>query len=490
MIKAKNNQGEKEDKDKNELGITADKDEFSDWFAQLMIKADLADYTKVSGCLVFKPSSWAIWEKLQELANIRFKKSGIKNVYFPMFIPESLLVKEKEHVEGFSPEVAWVTQAGDTKLPERLAVRPTSEAIMYDSFSKWIRSWRDLPLRYNQWSNVVRWEFSHPIPFFRTREFIFNEGHTVFAKETESLKEEKEILDIYKDICENYLALYGLEGRKTEREKFAGAVFTSKIHYIMPNGKVAEGPAFHHDGQNFSRAYDIKFSDEQGKEQYAWQNTWAISTRILGVMFAIHSDDKGLVLPPKMAPNQVVIIPILFDDTKNKVISVAKKIAKDLEEFNAFVDARDNYKPGFKYNEHELKGIPLRIDIGPRDLEKRQVVVYRRDNGKKEIIKIQDLSKKVPQILEEIQKSLFEKSKKLFNEKIEKAKSLDELKKIIESKKVGLVPLCKEARCEDMMKFETKGAKALFISENKISGEKCILCKKKADYQVYVGKSY
>jgi len=477
--------------EKNALGITADKDEFSEWFTQLMIKADLADYTKVSGCLVFKPNSWAMWEKIQELANIRFKEAGIKNVNFPLFIPESLLVKEQEHVKGFSPEVAWVTHAGDTKLPERLAVRPTSEAIMYDSYSKWIRSWRDLPLRYNQWSNVVRWEFSHPVPFFRTREFIFNEGHTVFSKQAEALNEEKEILNIYEDICENYLALYGLEGRKTDSEKFAGAVFTSKIHYIIPNGKVAEGPAFHHDGQNFARAYDIKFLNEKEKEEFAWQNTWAISTRMLGVMFAVHSDDKGLILPPKMAPNQIVIIPILFDDSKKEVIELAEKISKELRKFNAFVDARENYKPGFKYNEWELKGIPLRIEIGPKDLDKKQVIAVRRDTNEKVIIRISEITKEIPKILDDIQKKLFDKSKKLFESKIEKAEKLAELKKAINNKMVCVVPLCKNPECEGKIKFETGGAKALFISEKeKIKNEKCIICGKKADYLIYVGKSY
>jgi len=384
----------KQDK-KDEKGMQADKDDFSEWFTQLMIKADLADYTKVSGCLVFKPSSWAIWEKVVSLANEGFKKEAIKNVYFPLFIPESLLKKEQEHVQGFTPEVAWVTETGDTKLSERLAVRPTSEAIMYDSFSKWIRSWRDLPLKYNQWSNVVRWEFKHPVPFLRTREFIFNEIHTVLSNEKEAVKEGKSIIDVYRKITEDNMALYGIYGRKTNREKFAGALFSEKIHYIMPNGKAIEGPCFHHDGQNFAKAYDIKFLDEQGKEQYAWQNTYAISTRMLGVMFAVHSDDKGLILPPKMAPNQIAIVPILFDDSKEKVLKKAEEIAKSLSDFDAFVDSRDNYKPGFKFNEWELKGIPLRIEIGPKDLEKNQLVLVRRDNGKKEIVSIKDVKKEL-----------------------------------------------------------------------------------------------
>lgn len=477
--------------DKKEIGMTAEKDEFSDWFTQLMIKTELADYTDVSGCIVFRPTAYAIWEKIQQETDKRFKKIGVKNCYFPVFIPEKLMNKEKEHVQGFSPEVAWVTETGDSKLAERLAVRPTSETIMYPSYSKWIRSWRDLPLRYNQWNNVVRWEFKHPVPFLRTREFLWNELHTVLATEKEALEEGKKVISAYNEVTEDILALYGMYGRKTEKEKFAGAVFSEKVHYILPNGKAIEGCPFHHDGQKFSKAYNIKFKDKDGKEQFAWQNTYAISTRMLGVMFAVHSDDKGLVLPPKAAENQVVIIPILFEDTKAKVLKAANEISKSLEDFGAFVDDRDNYKPGFKFNEHELKGIPIRIEIGPRDLDKKEVVVARRDNGKKETIKISDLNKKIPKILEDIQKNLFEKSKSLFNSKVEKSHSLAELKKTIENKKVGIVPMCKSEKCEDMMKFETKGAKALFISEkDKIKSEKCIICGKKADYFIYAGKSY
>ncbi len=475
--------------EKNDLGITADKDDFSEWFTQMMVKADLADYTDVSGCMVFKPSGYALWEKVKELCDERFKKLGVKNCYFPLFIPEKLLNIEKEHVKGFSPEVAWVTEAGDTKLAERLAVRPTSETIMYPSYAKWIRSWRDLPIKYNQWNTVVRWEFKHPVPFFRTREILWNELHTVLATEKESLEEGKQILDVYSDVCENHMALYGLVGKKTDQEKFAGGVASYKIHYILSNGRVIEGPCFHHDGQNFAKAYNIKFSNETGKEEYAWQNTYAISTRMLGTMFAIHSDEKGLIMPPKMAPNKLVIVPIIFEDSKEKVMNEARSIALKLSEFGAFVDERDNYKAGFKFNEWELKGIPLRIEIGPKDLQNKQVIVARRDSGAKLTVKISDLDKEVPKILDEIQKILFERSKKLFKEKVEKAGTLDALKKLIEDKRVGIVPLCSNPQCEDSMKVETKGAKALFISDERATG-KCIICGKKAAYLVYAGKSY
>jgi prolyl-tRNA synthetase len=472
-------------------GITVKKEEnFTEWFTQLMIKADLADYTDVSGCIVFKPSSYAIWEKIQQEVDKRFKKIGIQNTYFPLLIPEKFLNKEKEHVKGFSPEVAWVTHSGDSKMPERLAVRPTSETIMYPSYAKWIRSWRDLPLKYNQWNNVVRWEFKHPVPFFRTREFLWNELHTALETEKQALDEIKEIIEIYNDVCENYLALYGKYGKKTDSEKFAGAVASWKIHYIMENGKCAEASAFHHDGQNFSKAYNIKFLDKKEKEQYVWQNTYAITTRILGIIFAIHSDDKGLIIPPKIAPNQIVIIPILIKGSEEKVLKESKKIKDYLGKLNPIIDDRENYKPGFKFNEWELKGIPLRIEIGPKDLDKKEAIVVRRDNGKKQSIKISDLKKQVPKILEDIQKSLFERSKELFNSKIEKVNSLEKLKKIIKNKKVGLVPLCKNQECEDILKTETSGAKALFIDSENVDGKKCIICEKDADYWVYAGKSY
>lgn len=482
----------KKEEKKNQLGLTADKDEFSDWFTQLMIKAELADYSDVSGCMVLRPYSYAIWEKVVAETDKRFKKLGVQNACFPLLIPEKLFNIEKEHVKGFSPEVAWVTQAGDTKLSEKLAVRPTSETIMYPSYAKWIRSWRDLPLKINQWNNVVRWEFKHPVPFFRTREFFWNELHTVLASEKEAREEGEGIISAYKDVCENKMALYGIYGRKTESEKFAGAIFSKKLHYIMPNGKIAEGPCFHHDGQNFARAYHIEFLNKEGKKEYGWQNTYAISTRMLGVMFAVHADSKGLILPPKMATHEIVIIPIIFEDTKDKVLKAAKRIAEELKDFAAFIDSREEYKAGFKFNEWELKGIPIRIEIGPKDVEKEEAVIVRRDTNKKETIKIRDLKSKIPKILEDIQTSLFEKSKKLAEDRIEKADTLQTLKKVIENKKVAISPLCKNAKCEELIKFETKGAKAVFIdSQTPVkANDKCIICKKKADYQIYIGKTY
>ena len=477
----------------NKEGLTIKKEEdFSEWFQQLVIKSELADYSAVSGCMVFKPKSWSMWEKIRDAVDSHLKKIGVKNVYFPMLIPESLLKKEAEHVQGFSPEVAWVTQAGNTKLNERLAVRPTSEAIMYESFSKWIRSWRDLPLKYNQWSNVVRWEFNNPVLFFRTREFIFNEGHTVFASEKEALNEAVQIKKMYENVCEELMALPGIYGRKTDKEKFAGAVFTEKIHYAIPGGKIVEGPAFHFDGQNFAKAYNIKFLDKKEKEDYAWQNTWAISTRMLGTMFAIHSDNKGLVIPPRMADEKIVIIPILFEETKEKILKEAEKIKKELNNFNPILDDREDYSPGWKFSEWELKGIPLRIEIGPKDLDKKSVTIVKRNTGEKLQISIKDLKKEIPKILEQIQHELFKNAEKILNSSIEKTEDKKELIKLIKDKKMVMIPLSNSKEVEDLLKLETGGAKTLFIDpkNNSVNGKKCLFSGKQADYWVYVGRTY
>jgi len=481
------------EREKIKEGMTIKKEkDFSEWYQQLILKADLADYTKVSGSIVFKPTSYLIWEKIQQEIDERFKKLGIQDAYFPLFIPESLLKKEKEHIAGFSPEVAWVTQAGNTKLKERLAVRPTSEAIMYDSFSKWIRSWRDLPLKINQWNNVVRWEFKHPVPFLRTREFLWNEGHTVYANEEEAAKEKDQILNIYNDILKELMALSGLIGKKTQKEKFAGARETYTIELYLPNGRAIQGPDFHDDGQNFAKAYNIKFLDKNKKERYVWQNTFAITTRMLGVMFAIHSDNKGLVLPPKIAPNKLVIVPIFTKKDKDKIIKQAKKLKTKLSKLNPILDDREDYSPGWKFNEWELKGIPLRVEIGPKDLKKKQAVVVKRTDGKKKAVKITALKRQIEKLLDEMQNQLYKKADKMLKSNITRANSLEELKKQIKNKKIVLAPLCSSRKCEDMIKYRTGGAKTLNIPEKQpaLKNKKCIYCSKPAQYFVYIGKSY
>jgi len=478
---------------KDTKGITTKKENFSEWYTQVIQKADLADYSAVSGCIIYKPNSYAVWEKIQHITDQKFKKAGIKNAYFPLFIPESFLQKEATHVEGFTPEVAWVTHAGKSKLDERLAVRPTSETIMYDSYSKWIRSHKDLPLRINQWNNVVRWEFKHPTPFLRGREFLWNEGHTCFATKEEAEKEKDEIIGIYQSVCENYLALPSLIGKKSEKEKFAGAEYTVSLEFSMPNGRAIQGPDFHHDGQNFAKAFDITFLDQNSKKQYVWQNTWAITTRMLGIMFAIHGDDQGLILPPKIAPTQIVIVPILFEKTKVKVLKTAKKIQQKLKKtFSVHFDNREDYSPGWKFNEWEVKGIPLRIEIGPKDLEKNQVTLVRRDTKEKQSLPLPGIEKEVELILNQIQESLFKKAQLLLKKSLIKANTLTEVKKQIQNKKLVLAPFCNTPSCEENIKDKLGGAKSLNspFQQPKLNHKKCFACNKKATSWFYFGKSY
>ncbi len=480
-------------KKEESLGLTVKKDDdFSEWYTQVILKSELIDYSSVSGCLVFRPASYALWENIMKVVDPRLKDMDVKNCYFPLFIPEALLKKEETHVEGFTPEVAWVTEAGHTKLNERLAVRPTSETIMYDSYAKWIRSWRDLPLKLNQWNNVVRWEFKHPIPFIRTREFLWNEGHTAFATKEECEQEIKEIIDLWKDVCENYLALPALVGRKTEKEKFAGAIASYSLEFFLPDGKAAQGPDAHFDGQNFAKAFDIKFLNKDGNEEYAWQNTWAISTRMIGILAMVHGDDKGLIIPPKIASVHAVIVPILFDNTKDKVIAKASEVKKMLSDFNVFVDERAEYTPGWKFNEWELKGVPLRIEIGPKDLEKEQVVFVRRDISGKEFVKIKDLKKKVIEVMASIQDNLFERAKKFLNENTVLIERWEDFIKAIASKKLVKAFYCGVTECEDYVKEKTNGAKALNISfeQPELKGKKCIYCKKNAKFLVNWAKSF
>ncbi len=474
------------------IGITVKKSEnFSEWYQQVVLKSELADYSKVSGCMIFRPYLYSIWEMIVSETDKRFKKLGIKNAYFPLFIPESLLVKEQEHVEGFAPEVAWVTHSGKTKLDERLAVRPTSETIMYDSYAKWIRSHRDLPLKINQWNNVVRWEFKHPVALLRTREFLWNEGHTVFATQAEAEAEKEPILGIYQEVTKDYMALHGITGRKSEKEKFAGALYTYSIEYFLPSGKGIQGPDFHHDGQNFAKAFNIKFLDKNEKQEFAWQNTWAITTRMIGVMVAVHGDDKGLVLPPKLAPIQVVIVPIIFDTSKEKVLDKTKEIQNSLLDFRTEVDAREEYTAGFKYNHWELKGIPIRIEIGPKDVMKDECVIVRRDNGEKRSVKIKEINKEVHKTLDDIHESLYQKSKKFFEENITEVSSMQDLIDAIKNKKMTLAPHCGSAECEDWIKEKTGGASTRVIPDETDKPDcKCVRCAEKAKYKIYFAKAY
>ncbi len=473
-----------------QTGITVKKSEdFSEWYTQIIQKAELADYTEVSGCMVLRPRSYEIWEKIRDYFDEKIKKDGVKNAYFPLLIPEKLLQKEADHVEGFSPEVAWVTHSGSSKLNERLAVRPTSETIMYNSYKDWIESHRDLPLRINQWNNVVRWEFKHPTPFIRTREFLWQEGHTVFATSEEAQEEVWKILDFYQEVYEGLLAVPMLKGKKSEKEKFAGAVYTTSVEAFLPNGRAAQGATSHFLGQNFAKAFGISFTDEDEKEKFGWQNSWGLSTRAIGIMIMTHGDDKGLVIPPRAATEKVVIVPILFKDSKEKVLMSANKLKENLSEFNPIIDDREEYTPGWKFNNWELKGIPLRVEVGPRDIEKGGAMLVRRDTGEKEFAKNEEICEKVGQTLEKMQKELFEKAKQRMEQATVRAQNMEELKKAIEQDKLVLANWCESTKCEETIKFETGGAKTLNSVDKKEKG-KCVYCNKSTDNLMYFAKSY
>ena len=468
------------------------KENFDEWYTQVILKAELADYSPVSGCMVFRPSGYAIWENIQKATDVEFKNVGITNSYFPIFIPERLLKKEAEHVQGFAPEVAWVTQAGSSELEERLAIRPTSETLMYEVVSKWIRSWRDLPLRLNQWNNVVRWEFRHPTPFLRSREFLWNEGHTLFATREEADTERDEIMGIYRKITEECMALPGYLGRKSQSETFAGAEATYSIEHLLPDGKAIQGPDWHSDGQNFSKAFEIVFVDQNGEKEYAWQNTWAISTREIGVMLAVHSDDRGAVIPPKLSAVQVVLVPIVNDENKEAVLSESRRLVARLGgKFRAKLDDRDHLTPGRKFNEWELKGVPLRVEFGPRDLREGQAVLVRRDTGGKRVVKLASLEDEVASELKAVQENLLQRATKALTENTRDATTLAELKQVLaQHGGIVRVPWCGKAACEAKMREET-GGKILNIPLNqKTPRAKCLVCSKDAAHVANFGRSY
>ncbi|PLW79412.1 proline--tRNA ligase [Candidatus Woesearchaeota archaeon] len=484
----------KENKNQKSQGITVKKSEdFSEWYTQVIQKADLIEYTDVSGCIVYKPGSYQLWENIQNFMNAILKKRGVKNAYFPIFIPEKLLVKEKDHVEGFTPEVAWVTHGGQSELKEKLAVRPTSETIMYDAYSKWIRSHRDLPLLINQWNNVIRWEFKNPMPFIRGREFLWQEGHNVFASKEEVDKDTYEILkDVYAKTQTDLLALPGLLGQKSDKEKFAGADYTISIENFAPNGRAIQGCTSHCLGQNFSKSFDIKFLDKDEKKAYAWQNSWGLSTRTIGIMIMIHSDDKGLVLPPRIAPTKAVIVPILFDKTKESTLKKCEELKKALKDFDVIIDDREGYTPGFKFNEWEMKGIPLRIEVGPKDMEKGQVVIAKRNTGEKLFIKESELKSTVEKTLEDIHNEMFNAAEKSLKENIVEVSNKNEFKKAIDEKKMVFAPWCEETACEEEIKDAFGGVKSLNMpfDQKALENKKCASCGKDAKLMCYFGKSY
>lgn len=504
------------------VGITVDKaKDFSSWYSQVVVKGEMLDYYDVSGCYILRPNSYAIWEEIQTWFNEGIKKLGVKNSYFPMFVSQRVLEKEKDHIEGFAPEVAWVTRAGSSELEEHIAIRPTSETVMYPYYAKWIRSHRDLPLKLNQWNSVVRWEFKHPQPFLRTREFLWQEGHTAHLTKEGATEEVDQILDLYAGIYEELLAVPVIKGKKTENEKFAGGDFTTTCEgFIAATGRGIQGATSHHLGTNFSKMFNISVENPEGSDKprvFAFQNSWGLSTRVIGVMVMTHSDNKGLVLPPRVAMNQVVVIPVgITAQTSEQKRKEINDGAYDLEKrllaagVRAIGDYRDNYTPGWKYSEWELKGTPLRIEFGPKDLASEQLTAVRRDNGAKFTVKLSELETRIPQILAEMQQGLLDKARRDFDEQRVVVEEWKDFVPALNAKNVIVSPWCGVPECEDDIKDSSAktddgddeevdekapsmGAKSLCIPYKQLylkPGQKCVKCDKLAKFYCMFGRSY
>ena len=468
--------------------ITNIEEDFAKWYTDIVLKADLADYTDTKGCIAIKPYGYAIWENIQKYADEKFKKVGVKNVYFPVLIPESLLEKEKDHVEGFAPEVAWVTIGGNEELDEKLCIRPTSETMFSTLYAKWLKSWRDLPFVYNQWCNVLRWE-KETRPFLRSREFLWQEGHTIHETEEEAIKETKQMMDVYKWFHHEILAIPSITGLKTEKEKFAGAEFTLTNEALMYNGVSLQAGTSHYFGQKFSKAYNIKFQSKENKEEYVYQTSWGTATRMIGALIMVHGDDKGLVLPPRIAPKQVVIIPIGKDE---RVFELSNKLNKELNDNNivTYIDTTDR-TPGYKFAEAEVNGIPVRIEIGPRDLDNNKITFARRDTSEKVTIDLdQDLVVFTKDLLEKIQKNLYDKAVERRDALTFTATNMDEMKKILDTQP-GFIHAdwCGNSECEVKIK-ELKGCKSRCITEDALITGKCVCCGKDAKHHVIWGLQY
>ncbi|MSS85906.1 MAG: proline--tRNA ligase [Thaumarchaeota archaeon] len=468
---------------KQDVGITVSKkDDFSEWYTQVVLKAKLADYAPVKGLIVLRPDGYSIWESLRITFDKKFARNGIRNGFLPILIPESLLGKEQKHFAGFNPEVFWVTHSGTNELGDRLALRPTSETLAYTLYSKWIQSWRDLPLKINFWNTALRAEIKATKPFLRTSEFLWQEGHTVHSTKEEAEKEVMKILDIYKNTVEEELAIPVVTGKKSEKEKFVGAVYTTTMESIMPDGKALQMGTSHFLGQNFSKPFEVKFADKDNVEHFAWQTSWGVSWRLIGAMIMVHGDDKGLVLPPKVAPVQVVIVPIYKnEEEKNVVLTKVKEIQNELESKNIriHVDDREELSPGYKFNDWELKGVPLRIEIGPKDIDTQKIIVAKRYNLEKISLGFTEIQK-IPLILDEIQIDMLKKAKEQAENNTLEIIDYSEFKSKIEKGGFLNSPWCGKLDCEDKIKEET-GAEIRVISfSSEDSTKKCIYCKERS----------
>ena len=478
-------------KGKKVEAITARDVDFAQWYTDVVKKADLIGYTSVKGCTVLKPAGFALWENMKAELDKRFKATGVQNVYLPMFIPESLLQKEKDHVEGFAPEVAWVTQGGENVLQERMCVRPTSETLFCDLYSKDVQSFRDLPRLYNQWCSVVRWEKTTR-PFLRSREFLWQEGHTAHATAEEAEARTVLMHEVYASFIEEFLAIPLIRGRKTEKEKFAGASATYTVEALMHDGKALQCATSHNFGDGFARAYDIQYTDQENHLQYVHQTSWGITTRMIGAVIMVHGDDDGLVLPPRLAPTQVSVIPIRM--TNEDVVAACEKIRGELEAagIRTLIDMSDK-SPGWKFAEHEMRGVPIRLEIGPRDLEGGVVTLARRDTGEKTTAPIEGCAETIAALLETIQADMYARAKEHLESHIFEAHDYDEFKDIIENKP-GFVKAdwCGETACEEAIKEETTATIRCIPHKGSEPdpGAVCVCCGKPAKYKVFLGKAY
>ena len=468
--------------------ITPRDENYSQWYTDVVTQADLMDYTPVRGCMALKPYGYRIWELIQEDLDRRFKETGHENVAMPMLIPESLLQKEADHVEGFAPEVAWVTHGGNEKLQERLAVRPTSEVIFCTMFAKWVQSWRDLPLKYNQWCSVMRWEKSTR-PFLRTSEFWWQEGHTIHATEQEAHEEALQMLEVYREFCEETLSIPVFSGRKTEKETFAGARTTYSVEAMMQDGKALQAGTSHDFGTNFSEPFEIQFLDKDGQLKYCYETSWGVSTRLIGAIIMTHGDERGLRLPPKVAPYQAVIVPIAAH--KEGVLEKAEEIYVSLKKAGVRVriDDRDYVSPGWKFNEWELKGVPLRIEIGPRDIKNGVAMCARRDTNEKFTIKLDGIVESVKESLNDIQDNLY----KIADEfKVSRTKDVFNMQELEEQVNVGYARAmwCGSRECEDLIKDKTSATTRNIPFDAEAIGDKCVCCGKDADTVIYFAKAY
>lgn len=468
--------------------ITSMQEDFAQWYTDVVKKAELIDYSSVRGCMIFRPYGYAIWENIQKELDQRFKATGHENVYMPMFIPESLLQKEKDHVEGFAPEVAWVTHGGGEELAERLCVRPTSETLFCEHYSNIIQSYRDLPKLYNQWCSVVRWEKTTR-PFLRTLEFLWQEGHTAHATQEEAQEETIRMLNVYAEFCENVLAIPMIKGLKTEKEKFAGAMATYTIESLMHDGKALQSGTSHNFGDGFAKAFEIQYTDKNNELQYVHQTSWGVTTRLIGAVIMVHGDDSGLVLPPALAPTQLVIIPIA--QHKEGVLEKAQELQEQISKYARVKIDNTDKMPGWKFSEYEMKGVPLRLEIGPKDIEKQQVVLVRRDTKEKLFVPMDELDTEIPALIKKIQAELLNRARVHRDKHTYVAHTLAEFEQIVEEKPGFIKGMwCGDVACEDLIKEKTGATARCIPFEQEKLTDTCVCCGKPSKEMVYWGRAY